>query len=384
MRRFVRPYPGASAANRFDPRPTGDPVFMRVVVTGATGNLGSGVLRALSQEPAVDALVGVARRPPDAPDAPGAGVEWVRADVATDDLTDVLRGADALVHLAWLFQPTHDPVLTWRVNVLGSLAVYRAAAEAGVAAVVHASSVGAYSARPDVAGDGPDRPVGEDWPTHGWPGAAYTREKAYLERALDGWEAEHPGTRLVRLRPSFVFRQEAAVEQRRLFAGPFVPQSLLRPGRLPMLPDIPGLRFQAVHSDDVGEAVRLAVTGDARGAFNLAGDPVVDMTVLAGLLRARLVRVPAGAARAALAAAWHLRLAPAAPGLFDAVLRLPVMDTGRARDVLGWTPQRSSTEALSSFFAGLAAPTGPTPALDPDTGGPARLGEIGSGVGGRP
>jgi len=60
------------------------------------------------------------------------------------------------------------------------------------------------------------------------------------------------------------------------------------------------------------------------------------------------------------------------------------MDTGRARDVLGWTPQRSSTEALSSFFAGLAAPTGPTPALDPDTGGPARLGEIGSGVGGRP
>ncbi|MBN9107285.1 MAG: NAD-dependent epimerase/dehydratase family protein [Pseudonocardia sp.] len=357
---------------------------MRVVVTGATGNLGSGVLRALSQEPAVDALVGVARRPPDAPDAPGAGVEWVRADVATDDLTDVLRGADALVHLAWLFQPTHDPVLTWRVNVLGSLAVYRAAAEAGVAAVVHASSVGAYSARPDVAGDGPDRPVGEDWPTHGWPGAAYTREKAYLERALDGWEAEHPGTRLVRLRPSFVFRQEAAVEQRRLFAGPFVPQSLLRPGRLPMLPDIPGLRFQAVHSDDVGEAVRLAVTGDARGAFNLAGDPVVDMTVLAGLLRARLVRVPAGAARAALAAAWHLRLAPAAPGLFDAVLRLPVMDTGRARDVLGWTPQRSSTEALSSFFAGLAAPTGPTPALDPDTGGPARLGEIGSGVGGRP
>lgn len=312
-------------------------------------------------------------------------VDFARmSDPQTFHLGPTDAGSGGWGDLAWLFQPTHDPVLTWRVNVLGSLAVYRAAAEAGVAAVVHASSVGAYSARPDVAGDGPDRPVGEDWPTHGWPGAAYTREKAYLERALDAWEAEHPGIRLVRLRPSFVFRREAAVEQRRLFAGPFVPQTLLRPGRLPVLPDIPGLRFQAVHSDDVGEAVRLAVTGDARGAFNLAGDPVVDMTVLAGLLRARLVRVPAGAARAALAAAWHLRLAPAAPGLFDAVLRLPVMDTGRARDVLGWTPQRSSTEALSSFLAGLAAPTGPTPALDPDTGGPARLGEIASGVGGRP
>lgn len=350
---------------------------MRVVVTGATGNLGTGVLRALAREPTVDALVGVARRPPA---EPGPGVEWVRADVGRDDLTDVLRGADALVHLAWLFQPTHDPVLTWRVNVLGSLAVYHAAAEAGVPTVVHASSVGAYSARPRS-----DRPVGEDWPTHGWPGAAYTREKAYLERALDGWEAEHTGSRLVRLRPSFVFRQEAAVEQRRLFAGPFVPQRLLRPSRIPVVPDVPGLRFQAVHSDDLGEAVRLALVSDARGAFNIAADPVVDMATLAGLLRARLVPVPRGAVRAVIAAAWHSRLVPASPGLFDAVLRLPVMDTARARDVLGWSPQHSSTEALSSFFAGLARPTGgPTPALSPAAGGPARLGEIASGVGGRP
>ncbi|GJF04727.1 NAD-dependent epimerase/dehydratase family protein [Pseudonocardia sp. D17] len=355
---------------------------MRVVVTGATGNLGAGVLRALAREPGVGSVVGVARRPP--PD-PGPGVEWVRADVARDDLTDALRGADALVHLAWLFQPTHDPVLTWRVNVLGTLAVHRAAAEAGVSTVVHASSVGAYSPRPDADGSTADHPVGEDWPTHGWPGAAYTREKAYLERALDGWEAEHPTIRLVRLRPSFVFGREPAVEQRRLFAGPFVPQSLVRPGRIPVLPDVPGLRFQTVHSDDVGEAVRLALLGDARGPFNLAADPVVDTKALAGLLRARLVPVPRAAVRAGLAAAWYLRLVPASPGLFDAVLRLPVMDTARARDVLGWTPRRSSTEALSAFLDGLARPTGgPTPRLSPDAGGPARAGEIASGVGGRP
>ncbi|MGD9990236.1 NAD-dependent epimerase/dehydratase family protein [Pseudonocardia sp.] len=360
---------------------------MRVVVTGATGNLGSGVLRALSRDVAVDSVVGVSRRPPSEPD-PGAGVqdvEWVRADVASDDLTEVLRGADALVHLAWLFQPTHDPVLTWRVNVLGSLAVFGAAAAAGVPTVVYSSSVGAYSARPDETGTGPDHPVDESWPTHGWPGAAYTREKAYLERVLDGWETTHPQTRVVRLRPAFVFRREAAVEQRRLFAGPFVPQSLLRPGRIPVLPDIPGLRFQAVHSDDVGEAVRLAVTGTARGAFNLAADPVVDMRALADLLRARLVAVPRAVARAALAAAWHLHLVPATPGLFDAVARLPVMDTGRARAELGWTPRQTATEALSSLFAGMTRPTGgPTPALDRAAGGPARLGEIASGVGERP
>ena len=51
-----------------------------------------------------------------------------------------------------------------------------------VGAVVYASSVGAYSPSPK------DRAVDEGWPTDGWPSAAYIREKAYLERVLDGVE----------------------------------------------------------------------------------------------------------------------------------------------------------------------------------------------------
>src|SRR5581483_3706967 len=57
-------------------------------------------------------------------------------------------GAAAVVHLAWLFQPTHEPLVTWRANVEGSVRLFRAAADAGVAALVYASSVGDYSPGP--------------------------------------------------------------------------------------------------------------------------------------------------------------------------------------------------------------------------------------------
>jgi nucleoside-diphosphate-sugar epimerase len=349
---------------------------MRVVVVGATGNVGTSLVPALVAEPEVTSVLGLARRLPGwRPD----GVEWATGDIASDDLVAHLRGADVVVHLAWLFQPTHDPVLTWRVNVLGGIRVFRAAIEAGVSALVYASSVGAYSPGPK------DRPVDEGWATDGWPTAGYTREKAYLERVLDGLEAEQPRLRVVRMRPGFLFKREAATEQRRLFAGPLVPGALVRPDLIPIVPDLAGLRFQALHTDDAAEAFRQAVVRPVRGAFNLAADPVVDAAELARLLGARTVRVPTAAVRAALASAWHLHLLPVAPQLLDAVLRLPIMDTTRARDELGWRPLHGSLDALREFLDGLREGGGlDTPPLAPHSSGPLRLREIITGAGARP
>lgn len=332
---------------------------MRIVIVGATGNVGTSTVRALAEEPAVTSMLCLARRTPDLA-MPKA--QWVAADVTTTDLVPLFRDADAVVHLAWAFQPTHDTVGTWRVNVLGSIRVFEAVAAAGVPSLVYASSVGAYSPGPK------DRAVDESWPTHGWPGASYTREKAYVERVLDVFEAEHPDRRVVRLRPGFIFKREAAQEQRRIFGGPLMPNVDAR--LLPIIPDVPGLRFQVLSSADAAEAYRLAVLGDARGAFNLAADPVIGTPELADLLDARPVRVPPGVLRAALAAGWRLNLTPASPGLFDAVLRLPIMDSARARQELGWAPRQSATEALEEFFAGLRAGDGmATPPLAARSGG---------------
>ncbi|MBB5857407.1 NAD-dependent epimerase/dehydratase family protein [Amycolatopsis umgeniensis] len=263
----------------------------RIVVTGATGNVGTAVVRALGSDPEVGSIVGVARRPSQ---WGSPKTEFVTADVARDDLRAVFDGADVVIHLAWLFQPTHRPEVTWRSNVVGSIRVFETAQAMRVPALVYASSIGAYSPRDD------DHPITEDWPTHGSPKSAYTREKAYVERVLDAFDRSHPRLRVVRLRPGFLFQRAAASEQRRLFDGPFVPGKLVRPS-----------------------------------------------------------------------------LIPATPGLFDAVLHLPVMDCTRAREELGWTPRYSSEDAIEAFLKGLRENEGlPAEPLRSDVG---RVHELATG-----
>jgi UDP-glucose 4-epimerase len=348
---------------------------MKVLVTGATGNVGSAVVDSLAADGSVDRIVAVARRRPD--EVPH-GVEFHEADVGTDDLTPHLDGVDVLVHLAWLFQPTHRPMETWRANAVGTERVLRSAAEARVGAVVHASSVGVYSPGP---GDG--HFVDESWPSHSNPTAAYGREKAYAERLLDRFEAENPESRVVRLRPAFIFRRGAATSQRRLFMGPFVPNRLFEPGRLPFLPVPAGLRFQVLHTDDVADAYRRAVTGDAHGAFNLAADDTVDAHLLARVLDTKPVSLPPTLVRAAVAAGWHAHLIPAEPHLYDLFMQLPLMETTRARTQLGWAPQRSALEAIEALLAGLSTGAGDdTPPLEGDSAA-GRVAEMTTGVGER-
>jgi len=347
---------------------------MRVVVTGASGNVGTSLLRALEGEAAVTSLLGLARR---RPELELAKTTWASADVAADDLAGHFRGADVVVHLAWLIQPSHDPFAMWRTNVVGTERVLTAASQAGVGALVCASSVGAYSPGPK------DRPVDETWPTHGVTTSAYSRDKAYQERLLDLFERDHPGVRVVRLRPALTFKRVAASEIRRFFLGPLVPGSLARADAIPVVPKVKRLRTQAVHTDDVGQAYRLALVGDARGPFNLAAEPVLDADTLAGLLHARPVRVPAGLLKAGAAATWRLHLQPVSPGWLDLALQSPLLDAGRAAAELGWRPRRSAVEALQELLAGLRERAGAdTPPLDPQAGGPLRLGEFRTGVGG--
>lgn len=331
---------------------------MKVVVTGATGNVGTALVERLLADEAGHEVVGVARRLP-AWQPPGA--RFVAADVAEDDLTGVFRGAGAVVHLAWQFRPMHRPLLTWRVNVDGSRRVFDAVRRADVPCLVHASSVGAYS-------PGRDGRVDESWPTDSVPTAAYGREKAYVERLLDAVEASDPDRRVVRLRPAFVFSERSASEQLRIFAGPLPPTWLGRRELLPVFPWVRGLRFQALHAADAADAYARAVLGDARGAFNVAAEPVVDAGVVGRLLGARVVEVPPGLARTALAAAWHLRLVPAEPALLDLVQVLPLLDTTRARTELGWEPRVDAVAAVEALRSGVEAGAGwATPPLAPDS-----------------
>src|SRR5581483_3856760 len=175
----------------------------------------------------------------------------------------------------------------------------------------------------------------------------------------------------------------AATGIRRLFIGPLLPPGLLRRGAIPLLPFPRGLRTQAVHSDDAGQAYRLAATGAAHGAFNIAAPPVLDAATIARSLGARAVELSPSLVRAAADASWRLRLQPTSPGWLDMGMGTPIMDTSRARHELGWEPLRSGEEALLELLDGLrAGADSGTPPLHRASSGPLRVHELLSGVGG--
>ena len=108
---------------------------MRIVVLGATGNVGTALLERLHRAPEVTRVVGVSRRGPDRAGAPYDDVEWHLLDIAdpasTPRLEEILRGADAVVDLVWVIRPNRDRALLRAVNVAGNERVFRAAAAAG-------------------------------------------------------------------------------------------------------------------------------------------------------------------------------------------------------------------------------------------------------------
>ena len=328
---------------------------MRVVVVGATGNLGTAVLRRLHAAPEVTGLAGIARRLPRTADEPYGGVQWFPLDIAAPDarqqLEHALRGADAVVHLGWALQPSHHDSVMHAVNVDGTRNVLEAAAAAGVRQVVVASSVGTYKSGPK------GRRVDESFSTKGLRRSSYSRHKAENERAMTAFEAAHPDVTVTRLRPGLVFQAAAASEIVGLFLGRWVPTRWMQRFAPPFLPLSPRFVSQVVHADDVADATWRAIDRRAGGAFNLAAEPPVDSADIAHAFRSRLLPVPYRLLRLVVQVTWLLRLQPTEPGWLDIAAKVPVMSTDRARDVLGWAPSRTSHEVLREFADAVAGRT---------------------------
>ena len=195
----------------------------RIVIIGASGNIGTALLRRLAAAEGEYEIHGVARRRPP-PIGVYESVTWHQLDVAehlaATRLQRVFTGADSVVHLAWAFQPTRNTRYLDAVGVNGSSAVLNAARAAGVGQLVHMSSVGTYA-----AGRYGQR-VDESWSTAGIPSSPYSRAKSAVEAILDDYErnnerrhGHHPNAAGVR-----------AATRRRLRTAPVHASRLHRPG----------------------------------------------------------------------------------------------------------------------------------------------------------
>lgn len=331
-----------------------------VAVTGPTGTFGFGLMPLLQADPRIARVIGVARRPFD-PAAHGWDkMTYRRGDVRdSETLADAFRGADVVVHLAFLITGTASRATTRAINVDGSLNAARAAAAVGAERFVFASSVAAY-------GFHADNPVGmtEEWPVRPAARLFYAQEKAELEHLLADEAARHPGLDLFLLRPSIVLGPHTVGAKNTLpepLAG-LVSRAAGAVTRLPVrLPaPIPRLPLQFVHEDDVGRALLLCIVGAGPpGAYNLAGPGVLSATDVARELGLAPLPIPGAVARAparALAAVAGLRLVPPVMGWAEAVSHPAIMDTTKAERDLGWRPRYTGLEALRATVHGEGVP----------------------------
>ena len=121
---------------------------MKVLVTGATGFVGSNLAAALA---ARGDQVRVLRRSTSRLDAlAGLPVEYVTGDILEPDtLAAAMQGCDGVFHVAAMSQYWRsDKATLYRANVDGTRCVMQAALAAGVRRVVHTSSVAALGYPP--------------------------------------------------------------------------------------------------------------------------------------------------------------------------------------------------------------------------------------------
>jgi UDP-glucose 4-epimerase len=324
---------------------------LTVAVTGPTGEIGIAAVTALEREPAVDNILGMARRPFDATSHGWTKTTYRQGDILDREAVDALvADADVVVHLAFIIMGSRQE--SARVNVQGTRNVF----EATVAAqrprrLVYTSSVAAYGYHAENP-----VPLTEDVPPRGSAEHYYSEQKAACEATL-AEVTEGSSLEVFILRPCIVAGPKApaladAMPWNQLPA-PIRAVTNAIPVLKPVVPD-PGVPLQLVHHDDVASAVALAATAPAPpGAYNLAGDGLITISDVARALGGRPVRVPAATASAASAAISRLPFVPSTLEWLHSVRTSVVMDTTKAKTQLGWRPIHSSAETLAGLAAAL-------------------------------
>jgi nucleoside-diphosphate-sugar epimerase len=294
-----------------------------VVITGLAGSIGQRLVPLLAGERVKGIDV---RAWPACP----VDVELVTADLTTTDLVPLLRGADTLVHLAWMTTSARRQARWEKPNVDATRRVLAAATVAGVRSLVQLSSATVYGAWPDNP-----IPLTEEAALRPNPGVDDAIAHAEAERLVGEWAEEHTGAAVCILRPATVLGPTPDGWLARALGD----HAAVRSGRS----DPPR---QFVHVDDVASAVALAVHARLDGVYNVAPDGSVTGEVVRGLAAGGLsVPVPGRSAGTVARWAWDLHLSQLPPAVWPLIEHPWVIANDRLRGV-GWRPQFSSEEAV--------------------------------------
>jgi UDP-glucose 4-epimerase len=308
-----------------------------VAITGAGGYIGQRLIAHLDSKDWCDRVLGTDIS---APEVSSEKLTFLKKDIRDQGLIDLWRGQDVetLVHLAFIVDPIRDEKEMFDINVNGTLNVLRICEELDIGHVIVASSGTAYGAWPD----NPE-PLKEDDPIRVYPPTfSYAHHKGLNELHCAEFMERNPEVIFNTVRPAVVYGPNTQNYLSRYFEKlPFV---ALIAGKDP--------NMQSVHEDDVAELFSLLIEKKVPGAFNVAGDGVIRNSEVGAMIGKRAVKVPHWLYHAVAWTMWRLNVktVEAPPGIANYAMYPWVLDTSRAKELLGWKPKYTSKDTLRIMF----------------------------------
>lgn len=306
-----------------------------VLVTGVARELGGRCARLLAADPAVDTVVAVDAV---APRQDLGAAQFVRADIRNPVIAKVIARyeVDTVVHTNVIATPlTAGGRSTMKdINVIGTMQLLAACQKApSLRKLVVKSSTTVYgSSSRDPA------MFTEEMAPKALPRSGFAKDSLEVEGYVRGMARRRPDVMVTMLRFANVI-------------GPMVSTPLTAYFTMPVVPTLLGhdARMQFVHEDDLLEALRLASVEDSPGVFNVAGDGVLMLSQAVRL--AGRPALPLATPYARLVGGWfrRARLADFSPEQIQFLTYGRVVDTTRMREVLGFVPRHSTTEAFRAF-----------------------------------
>jgi UDP-glucose 4-epimerase len=310
-----------------------------VLVTGVTQDLGGRFARSLAADPEIDRVIGVDVTPPR---GRLDDVQFVRADIRNPVIAKVIVGeaVDTVVHMSLLAAPGRagGRVSMKETNVIGTMQLLAACQKAPrLRKLVVKSSSAVY-------GTSPRDPAmfTEDMAPKRMPREGFAKDAVEVEGYVRGFARRRPDVTVSMLRYANLI-------------GPTLDTALGRYFRLPVVPKVLGYdaRLQFCHEWDALDSLRLAVSEDMHGSFNIAGDGMMTLSQAIRRLGRPALPVPTFAAARLGSFARSARLADFSPEQMEFITYGRGVDTTRMRGVLGYHPRYDTPGAFADFARGV-------------------------------
>jgi len=305
--------------------------MQRIFITGCSGYLAQRLIDACRADPTVEWLGGIDVRPPQNPDS----LHYFQVDVRSPEVGALLKehGVTTVVHLAWVFNPTHDPQREYEVDVNGSRNIFESVKKAGVPYLIYLSSTTAY-------GPHPDNPqiFDESYPRRGHRGYLYSKYKAEVDQMAAQFIAENAQVHMLMIRAPIIL-------------GPHTQNIVTRMIDLPILFGVRGYDppMQFLHEDDLQRLLIWCVQKQPVGVFNVSGQGTIRYSEIVRHMKKPSVRLPALLLYPALELLWKARIMPFPSSILDFIRYPWVASSEKFHASCDFSIQHTSEEAFLAY-----------------------------------